>query len=458
MKTIQLFLAILLLPVLSIGQIIVTVAGTPGSLPGHTGDGGPATNAVLGFPVGLAIDASNNVYFTSGFYIRKLTPAGIISTVAGNGGRTVSSVFDTGNGSPATAVPINGVDCGLFLDGKEDMYFGSTYSVRKVNRAGILNTVVGLGYLATSPSAGQPATAAALSGAYDVYIDSGGTLYYTDSGAYIRYVDGSGIVRNFAGDGRRYGVNDSTEGVPATATSVCSRAITGDRSGNIYIGCSYFYPGATFYGIRKVDKRGIITNYAGTTTYGHSGDGGPATAAKLDIFIGGMACDKAGNLYFSETFNACIRKITPAGIISTIAGIPDSEGYRGNGVLATTAKLQRPAQIKVAPNGDLYFADFMNNIVRRIMMNPAGVAQPYVPLATLTAYPNPTTQGQVTLRCSYPEAIPMDITISAADGRYTQQSHGNTNAPVNLQLPTSGVYYITAHLKDQSVTQTVVVQ
>lgn len=141
-------------------------------------------------------------------------------------------------------------------------------------------------------------------------------------------------------------------------------ALAFDSMGALYIGDSYDCE------IRKVNKQGSIEVVAGTGICGFSGDGGKATSAMLSSFIGGMVFDANGNLLFSDSSNMRIRKITPAGVISTIAGT-GALGYFGDGGPATQAQLFFPQDLALDSTGNLYLADSDNYVVRQI--NSAGI-------------------------------------------------------------------------------------
>jgi len=127
-----------------------------------------------------------------------------------------------------------------------------------------------------------------------------------------------------------------------------------DALGNLYIADS------SNYRIRKVTPAGIISTVAGNGKYGYSGDGGQAVNAQLYEPYG-LAVDAAGNLYISDTTNQRVRKVTPAGIISTVAGVVQSRSFRGDGGLATSAFLNKPAGLAIDAAGNLYLADSGND-------------------------------------------------------------------------------------------------
>src|SRR5215212_9679991 len=182
---------------------------------------------------------------------------------------------------------------------------------------------------------GGPATKAAFCGTSDVTLDAAGNMYIADGGIYcsgpgghtVRKVDRHGIITTVAGTGEP---GFSGDGGPATKAQLdVPFAVAADREGNLYI------TDENNYRIRKVDKEGVITTFAGTGEGGYSGDGGPATSAKL-IDPGGLAFDDQGNLYVADYKS--VRKIDPSGTITTVAGTGQL-GFSGDGGPATEAKL-----------------------------------------------------------------------------------------------------------------------
>lgn len=441
MKSLKLITICFLLPLLTKGQVISTVAGS--GLYGNSGDGGPATAAKMKLLYGFAVDSVGNCYVVdqASYVVRKINTIGIINTFAGNGSIRIGA--DTGNGGAATAIGITPVT-GMCVDRSDNLFFCGQSSIRKISTSGIISAVAGNGSNNHCGPFGVAATAAGLVGApADVYVDSVGKVYYIDS--VVCMIDTSGILRHFAGNGSSV---NSGDGGAATAAGLGAFSLTGDKLGNIYL--------AGRGRIRKVNTAGIISTIAGIDTFGHTGDGGLATAAKIDDGITGMVVDREGNLIFVETYLHYIRKISPAGIITTIAGtgVP---AFSGDGGPATAAELAGPCQIKVAPNGDLYFTDVFNYRVRRIAAPTTGMSEPIV-LASAHIYPNPTKGGAFNLLCGTKLRQPAQVVITSVDGKLVQQVNGFSNEPIPLHIATKGVYLVTIHLPEQSVTEQVVVE
>ena len=189
-------------------------------------------------------------------------------------------------------------------------------------------------------------------------IDSAGNLYFVDRDTYrVRKVDAAGQVSTIAGSGL---AGFSGDGGPATSARLGDRVegLAVDGEGNIYIADTGNYR------IRKVDRSGIISTIAGTGSFRTGGDGGPARVAGLTA-IGGLAVDAVGNLYVADTWDDRVRRIDTNGIISTVAGTGDA-GRSGDAGPAIDARLDKPKGVAVGPAGNIYIADTDNHVVRRV--------------------------------------------------------------------------------------------
>ncbi|SPF43516.1 putative NHL repeat containing protein [Candidatus Sulfopaludibacter sp. SbA4] len=298
---------------------------------------------------GIALDNSGNIYVAESYTnrIRKISN-GIITTVAGSGAQGYS-----GDGSPATSAALN-VPHQVAVDGNGNLYIAdySNNRVRKVSN-GIISTVAGTGAPGYSGD-GAAATAATLHFPSSVAVAPSGDLYIAEYwNQRIRKVSG-GIITTVAGNGL-FAADD--EGGPPTGAHLQNpRGVTVDRAGSLYIADS---------GSHRVLKvsNGVIATVAGNGVPGYSGDGGPATNAQLSV-PQAVALDAAGNLYITDDGNETIRMVS-GGTITTIAG-SGRPGYSGDGGPASQAQLQGPQGIAVDSNGDIYFADLFNNVVRKI--------------------------------------------------------------------------------------------
>jgi len=156
------------------------------------------------------------------------------------------------------------------------------------------------------------------------------------------------------------GGDDTTNGIPALTAKLDNPwAIAVDDSGNIYISEPEMCV------VRKIDVSGNITTVAGNRTAGYTGDNGPATAAQLN-FPYGLAVDHAGNLYIADQQNSAVRMVSPAGIITTFAGVQWESGYTGDGGSASYATLDSPFDVTFDAAGNLYISDAFNEAIRRV--------------------------------------------------------------------------------------------
>jgi len=338
------------------GQLISTIAGNGAA--GSTGDGGAALSAELSAPWGVAVDAVGNKYIAdySNNKIRKVSPAGIITTIAGTG---AGGFY--GDGSAATLAQLNHpYDVAVDASGNVYIADDGNYRIRKVNTSGIITTIAGNG-TSTYPGDGVAATAAGLYAPSGVAIDGAGNVYIAVDGTHVRKVNTSGIISTFAGNGSTTYVAD---GIAATSNGLNNPvSVAVDVSGNVYIADQLSNH------IRKVNTSGIMTTIAGTSSAGFSGDGSPATGAAL-YNPWGIATDPLGNIYIGDHGNNRVRKINTSGIINTIAG-NGTLGYGGDACAATAGELYSHWGICTDNSGNIYVADGGNNRVRRISSNHA---------------------------------------------------------------------------------------
>ena len=320
---------------------ITTVAGTGKG--GYSGDRGPAVDAQLSFPIGVAVDSAGILYIadTANGRIRRVDGSGIITTIVGTG----SSGYG-GDGPPAVEAQLYDPRA-VALDGAGNLYITeTTYSrIRRVDASGNITTV-----------------ATGLRHPRGVAVDDAGNLYIADLGNHrVQRVDTAGTITTVAGTGKR---GFSGDGGPAVEAQLDNpHGVVLDSVGNLYIS------GAQQ--IRRVDASGTITTIAGVfrgidnnSFGGYSGDGGPAIEAQM-YGTRGVAVDGEDNLYIADTYNFRIRRVDGAGTITTIAGIGES-GYSGDGVPAVLSRLYDPAGVAVDGAGNLYIADSGNHRIRRV--------------------------------------------------------------------------------------------
>lgn len=333
-------------------QIITTIAGD--SAAGYSGNGGPAIHAELKYPTDVVVDDSGNIFIADqdNYVVRKINTAGIIITVAG------SDTFGfSGDGAPATNARMKEIEA-IAIDKKGNLYIADVlnFRIRKVNTAGIISTLAGsdsAGYTGD----GGAATAARLNTPEGLATDKEGNVYISDViKNVVRKVDTAGIISTFAGSNSAGYTGDGGDATAATLSA--PTGLITDDTGNVYIS------DAGNSVIRKVNFAGIINTVAGNGTAGFAGDGGAATSAEF-ANPHGLAIDRSGNLYIADLLNYCIRKVTTAGIITTVAG-NNTGGYSGDGGPATNAELFNPAGVAVDSIGNFYIADEDNYRIRKV--------------------------------------------------------------------------------------------
>ena len=379
--------------------IITTIAGTGEA--GFSGDGGPATEAMLKWPPGVAVDDAGNLYIadTGNNRIRRVDASGTISTVAelsysvanlavdraGNlyfstwphlvrrvdPSGTIVTVAGTrffhtwrggfsGDGGPAVAAELH-YPLGLAVDSVGNLYIADSdnFRIRRVDPLGIITTIAGRGDLGFSWDGGL----AQLNHPHDVAVGAAGNVYIADRGNNcIRRMDFSRIITTIAGACSSGGGYWGDNGPAVAARLSLPSAVAVNGPGTLYIADTENQR------IRRVDASGKITTVAGSGEYGYSGDNGPATQAQLKR-PEGVAMDSAGNLYIADRENNRIRRVDASGIITTVAGAGEP-GFKGDGGPATEAQLDNPTDVASDSAGNLYVADRGNSRIRRV--DPSG--------------------------------------------------------------------------------------
>ena len=336
----------------SLPGTISTVAGNGGA--GFSGDGGLATSAQLMTPLGLAVDAAGNLYIADAgnHRVRKVSPAGIVTTAAGNGSEGFS-----GDGSSAALAKLF-LPVGVMVDVSGNILIADSNNerIRKVSSAGVISTIAGTGSLGFGGDGGL-ATSAQLAVPYSIAMDPAGNIYIADSvNMRIRKIAPDGIISIAAGDGTEGFTGDEDLAVTAQLASPSSVAV--DAAGNLYIA------DAGNNRIRKVSPDGLIVTVAGDGTAGYAGDGDLATVAQLST-PSGVAVDNSGNLYIADTGNNRIRLVRPDGIIVTIAG-DGNQGFSGDGMDPAMAQFDSPSAVALDAQGNVFIADTNNGRIRKI--------------------------------------------------------------------------------------------
>lgn len=336
---------------------ITMVAGTGAQ--GYGGDGGPALEALLSFPAGLAVDAGGNLYIADAgnACVRVVRPDGTISTVAGTGTPGFS-----GDGGPAVEAQLN-FPSGLAVDADGNLYIADTDNqrVRKVSRDGVISTIAGSGNQGFSGDGG-PAVSAELISPTGVAVDARGNVYIADFGnSRVRVVFPEGTIRTFAGSASIGYEGDGGPADQAALTSPYGIAVATD--GSVFI---------TDFGahcVRRVDPSGTITSVAGTGVLGFSGDGGPAIQARL-WNPAGIAVTPDGLVCFADSGNNRIRLIMPSGTIKTIGGSGAEDPFSPDAVPAEAANLSAPTAVAIRGR-DLLLTDDGHHCVRSVLLPSA---------------------------------------------------------------------------------------
>ncbi len=344
------------------GQTVTTIAGT--GTPSFSGDNGPATQAGFNSPVYLAFDAAGNLIVADwrNHRVRRIGTDGTVTTIAGTGNAGFG-----GDGGAALQASFNGV-IGVCLDPAGNIYVNDDMNnrIRRIDPSGRISTFAGNGARMYGGDGGGAAQASFFIGLRCVS-DASGNLFVAEQGAHrVRRISTAGIVSTVAGTGSQ---GFSGDGGPATSAQLNNpTAVAMDRAGNLYIADQFNHR------IRRVSSGGTIATIAGTGTAGFSGDGGPGVSANLN-FPGAMVTDANGDLYFTDGPNARVRKVSAAGIISTVAG-NGTRGFAGDDGPALSASFNGAFGIALDAQGNLYVADTDNHRIRRISNVSAAGAAP----------------------------------------------------------------------------------
>jgi sugar lactone lactonase YvrE len=380
---------------------ISTVAGTGSN--GFSGDGGPATAAQLAGPGGVAVDGAGNIYVADedNRRVRKVTPGGVITTIAGTG-----TAGSAGDGGQATSAQLN-VPIDVAVDGAGNVYVADQVGnrVRRIAPDGVITTVAGTGVAGFSGD-GLAATGAMLANPAGLGVDAAGNLYIADLVNHrIRRVSTSGIITTIAGTGTAGFSGDGGQATSAQLNNPFDVAV--DATGNVYIA------DAGTHRVRKVSVSGMITTIAGSGSPGFSGDGGQATSAQLRA-PQRVAVGPDATVYVTDSGSLRVRAITAA-TIATVAG-NGVAGFSGDGGPAIAASLQAPAGLAVDVSGSLLITDIGRPSVRKVTA-PAAPATPAADTAVsadvigAAAGRNPKGKRVVRLELSLDETVSATLTL-----------------------------------------------
>jgi DNA-binding beta-propeller fold protein YncE len=359
-----------------------TVAGSAFDSYGSADGTGAA--AQFSYPYSVAVDTGGNVYVADydNCTIRKITPSGVVTTLAGSAG---TSGFADGSGSGARFDGPSGVA----VDSSGNVYVADSgnNTIRKITPGGVVTTLAGrAGVIGFTDGTGS---AAAFSTPWGVAVDGPGNVYVADSdNNAIRKITPAGLVSTFTKAGSvslPQGVAVDAGGyvyVASTALStilkfsptggtLASHFVSGtglavDGQGNVYVANTY----ANF--ISKISTTGVVSTFAGL-----GGTGGTYYGTGTTVGFNqpsGVAVDPSGNVYVADSGNDVIRKVTPAGVVTTLAGTPDSAGLANS--TGSNARFNYPAGIVGDGSGNFYVADSINGLIRKV--TPGGMVTTFV--------------------------------------------------------------------------------
>jgi sugar lactone lactonase YvrE len=397
----------------------------------------------------------------------------------------------SGDGGHATSARLQACTF-IELDPSGNLYIldYTTSRIRKVATNGIITLYAGT--TAGFSGDGGAASAAKLNVPTGLACDGAGNVFIADHGNFrIRKINTLGIISTVAGNGTISG----GDGGPASAAGMFPGPMAVDGSGRIY------FVDVNTKTIRKIDATGIISTIGGNGTTGYTGDGGLATAAGMTA--NGLAVDATGNVFFADFNHHCIRKISAAGIITTVAGT-GTLGFSGDGGPATAANFYYPTDLSFDTKGNLYVSD-VNNLrvrkidtggivttevgngtlcaggcgdggpataagfdtpygiaidaagslyisdrsagnVREVKKIGAGIAPAGAPrgVTELHIFPDPNS-GSFAVSVSSAEDEPVQVVVTDITGRWIKETAGSTNKEIELQLNVKGgMYFVNA--------------
>ena len=328
-------------------------------------------DASFSIPYGVTLDAHGNIYIadTENFKIRKISPSGRVSTFAGSGfqGNTDSTGSEASFSYPT----------GVAVDTSGNVYVADRNNslIRKISPTGRVSTFAGSGVQGSKDDIGK---AASFNYPAGIAIDSYGTLYVADQdNKKIRKISPAGVVSTLAGSGAQ-GSKDTTIGKAASFYNPTGVAV--DVYGNVYV--------ADFGNnkIRKISPTGVVSTLAGSGNIGSTDSIGTAASFYNPA---GVALDKYGNVYVADLSNQKIRKVSPTGVVSTLAG----NGSIGSAdSISTKASFFNPNGVTVDNSGNVYVADADNNKIRKIeILNSTTSIINRISSSNINIFPNPSS-------------------------------------------------------------------
>ena len=371
---------------------------------------GTATTAKFNWPMGIAIDTEGTIFVvdSANYVIRKITSAGVVSTFAGSG---IGGFAD----GIASVAQFNGID-GLAVDTAGNVYVADTnnHRIRKISAAGVVSTLAG----STQGYANGTGTAARFNNPSGVAVDAAGNVFVTDTFNYrIRKITPAGVVSTLAGSGIAGFANGS--GTAAQFNKTYGIAV--NDTGSIFVA------DALNHRVRKITASGVVTTFAGSV-YGYANGNG--TAAKFS-YPYGITVDATDNVYVTDAEDNRIRKITIAGMVSTLAG--SGIGGFADGI-GTTAQFINPCGVTVDAVGSVFISDATNHRIRKITnsLSTADYNQNQVLI-----YPNPVSS---IINIDLGDSIASKVILFDMNGRVMQTENIVNSSGIEISNLANGMY------------------
>mgnify|MGYP000860961557 FL=1 len=412
-----------------VAQIVSDLAGsgTFGSI--------DANDSLASFasPTGVCADVSGNIYVVETSTIRKITPLGVVTTIAG-------SAFDTGSadGTGSSARFYN--PFGICIDPSGNIFVADTYNhkIRKITAGGVVTTLAGDGTLGSLDGTG---TSARFNAPVGICSDPGGNLYVADCYNHkIRKITPAGVVTTIAGSG----AIGSADGFGLSASFNYPYGICTDPAGGLYV--------TEIVGnkVRQIYGTAVIT-FAGSGTAGSTNATG--TLASFDHPTG-ICSDASYNLYVTDQYNHKIRKMTSSAVVTTFAGTGVSGSLNGP---VTVASFNYPHGICFDGSGNLFISDQVNNKIRKITTSVTTNVLDNATTNAFKVYPNPST-GELFFESN---ELMNDCTIKIIDasGRIIFTQYINSNKELlNLKKLDKGFYFLWINVKNNTVIKKICIE
>lgn len=427
MKKLLLSISFIASSILMPAQVVTTMAGS-GSQGSVNATG---TSASFNSPSGTCVDVAGNVYVAdyANNLIRKITPAGVVTTLAGSGAQGSTDATGT---AASFFNPF-----GVAVDGTGNVFVTDqdNHLIRKITPAGVVTTFAGqVGVPGVINGTG---TAAAFNYPRGICIDAAGNLYVTDYfGHTIRKITPAGVVTTVAGQA---GVSGAVDATGTSASFFRPNGICLDFAGNLYVA------DRNNHKIRKITSAGVVTTFAGAGTSGSAN--GTGTGASFNLPLG-VAADAGNNIYVADNNNQRIRKITPAAVVSYFAG---SGTVGSTDATGTSASFNGPTGISTDVLGNFYVADQFNHKIRRISNPTAGITENTLS-NSISVYPNPTTD---VVHVELKAASKVRVTNSLGQ-IILEQTMNSGKQTINLQNHAKGIYFVTVSQNEKAQTIKVV--